>query len=306
MLLFGACTLHPYCTEPHPPQTDCRTVSGKKGAGSRPTSSQAGGGGGGGEQGGERQRQRRKSVDSERGSEAGGRKSAGGGAVLSRLEQHERMLAERERERRESALGNTRLSVAGRQPSRSDLRPRSVTDDSDREPVPSYMRSTSASIKKEKPVATSPAGERVRRRSATSQSQGDLRRLDRSAADSSSEEEAAGWAGQAGKHSRAASQDRRHTPDRSGPGRAKSERDLSRVARVNLGGGGRESGPGRQRTKMKTTTIISSEGSVVVQQPPHQPQLTTRGSEAVDVTRAPLSRQLAEVSEANMWIVLVS
>ena len=50
----------------------------------------------------------------------------------------------------------------------------------------------------------------------------------------------------------------------------------------------------RMRTKMKTTTIISNDGAVVVKHP--EPQFSVRGTEAVDVTRAPLSRQLAEVS----------
>ena len=64
----------------------------------------------------ERLRQRRKSIDerSDRGSEYGGSRSEYGGSrkgsakspgpggqVLSRLEQHEKMLADRERERRE-------------------------------------------------------------------------------------------------------------------------------------------------------------------------------------------------------------
>merc|ERR1719510_1776795 len=115
-------------------------------------------------------RERRKSIDerSDRGSDYGGRKgsakSPGPGGVLSRLEQHERMLAERERERRE----HQRLVSLGRAPSRGELRPRSVTEtESDRD-LPSYMRSTSASSKKEKltggPVAG--PGERARRRSS--------------------------------------------------------------------------------------------------------------------------------------------
>ena len=66
--------------------------------------------------------------------------------ISTRLEQHERMLAERERERREASRS---AGLGHRQPSRTDLRPRSVAEDSDRD-VPSYMRSTSASIKKEK------------------------------------------------------------------------------------------------------------------------------------------------------------
>eukprot|EP00092_Neocalanus_flemingeri_P048721 GFUD01055708.1.p1 GENE.GFUD01055708.1~~GFUD01055708.1.p1 ORF type:complete len:275 (-),score=58.93 GFUD01055708.1:24-848(-) len=215
----------------------------------------------------------------------------------SRLEQHERMLAEREKERREAQ----RLISMGRQSSRSDLRPKSVTDDSDRD-LPSYMRSTSASIKKEKLVVTGPP-ERTRRRSVThhTQSQNDLRRIDRDA-DSSSEEDS--WT-----KNRSSSQDRRVNQDnvRTVPSRAKSERDLSRVARVNVSasardvssGGSGSSNPGqRQRTKMKTTTIISNDGAMVVNPP--EPQYAVRGTEAVDVTRAPLSRQLAQRCGAKM------
>ena len=244
-------------------------------------------------------RERRKSVDerSDRGSEYGGRKgsakSPGPGGVLSRLEQHERMLAERERERRE----HQRLVSLGRAPSRGELRPRSVTEtESDRD-LPSYMRSTSASSKKEKltggPVAGAGQGERSRRRSSTghTQSQGDLRRISGDLQDTSSEEDAS-WS----KH-RATSSDRRHLGDRqAGPGRAKSERDLSRVARVNLSASSREgvaTPVQKARAKMKTTTIISGDGAVVVKHP--EPQFSARGTEAVDVTRAPLSRQLAEV-----------
>jgi len=242
---------------------------------------------------------RRKSIDDR--SDHGGRKGStkSPAPMGSRLEQHERMLAERERERREAQ----RLISMGRQPSRSDLRPKSVTDDSDRD-LPSYMRSTSASIKKEKLVATGPS-ERTRRRSQThhTQSQNDLRRIDRDA-DSSSEEDS--WS-----KNRSSSQDRRGNQDamRNVPGRAKSERDLSRVARVNVsssardissgGSGSGSSNPGpRQRTKMKTTTIISNDGAMVVNQP--EPQYAVRGTEAVDVTRAPLSRQLAQRCGAKM------
>ena len=239
-------------------------------------------------------RERRKSIDerSDRGSDYGGRKgsakSPGPGGVLSRLEQHERMLAERERERRE----HQRLVSLGRAPSRGELRPRSVTEtESDRD-LPSYMRSTSASSKKEKltgaPVAG--PGERARRRSSSghTQSQGDLRRISGELQDTSSEEDAS-WT----KH-RATSSDRRA----GGPGRAKSERDLSRVARVNLSAGSSSrdnvAAPVQKaRAKMKTTTIISNDGAVVVKHP--EPQYSARGTEAVDVTRAPLSRQLAEV-----------
>eukprot|EP00092_Neocalanus_flemingeri_P014006 GFUD01015108.1.p1 GENE.GFUD01015108.1~~GFUD01015108.1.p1 ORF type:complete len:974 (+),score=215.91 GFUD01015108.1:67-2922(+) len=243
---------------------------------------------------------RRKSIDdrSERGDHPGRKQSSKSPAPMgSRLEQHERMLAEREKERREAQ----RLISMGRQSSRSDLRPKSVTDDSDRD-LPSYMRSTSASIKKEKLVVTGPP-ERTRRRSVThhTQSQNDLRRIDRDA-DSSSEEDS--WT-----KNRSSSQDRRVNQDnvRTVPSRAKSERDLSRVARVNVSasardvssGGSGSSNPGqRQRTKMKTTTIISNDGAMVVNPP--EPQYAVRGTEAVDVTRAPLSRQLAQRCGAKM------
>jgi len=289
-------------------------VSGKKGAGplmsstpTRPASSQS--------SDNERIRQRRKSIDdrSDRGSEYGGSRSEYGGSrkgsskspgpVLSRLEQHERMLAERERERRDQ---QRLVSMGQRSSSRGDLRPKSVTEtESDRD-LPSYMRSTSASIKKEKLTGggggSNPV-DRVRRRSSThhhTQSQGDLRRISGVDQDTSSEEDMS-WS----KHHRSSSQDRRNGDMRPGPGRAKSERDLSRVARVNLGSGGGSrdnvSTPvqQKQRTKMKTTTIISGDGAVVVNNPDH-PQFAVRGTEAVDVTRAPLSRQLAERCGAKM------
>ena len=214
------------------------------------------------------------------------------------------MLAERERERREAQ----RLVSMGRQPSKTDLRPKSaMTDDSDRD-LPSYMRSTSASVKKEKLVMSPP--ERVRRRSSSgyTQSQGDLRMGGREE-ESSSEED-----GRAKR--RSGSMDRRagrESPGRGIAGRAKSERDLSRVAKVKVAGQVRAEGPmqpqqmGRPRTKLKTTTIIStgSDGAMVVSQPPERtermerpertPQYSVKGTEAVDVTRAPLSRQLAQV-----------
>jgi len=251
---------------------------------------------------------RRKSIDekSDRGIERKmSTKSPGpGGPVLSRLEQHERMLAERERERRETQ----RLASMGRQTSKGDLRPKSVTDDSDNRDLPSYMRSTSASVKKEKMVSPP---ERVRRRSTTqyTQSQNDLRRIDREE-ETSSEDDGRG-------KKRSSSTDRRmgrDSPGRSGisssamlPGRAKSERDLSRVAKVKVSGQVREAAMqpqqiARMRTKMKTTTIISNDGAMTVSPPsqPSPPQYAVKGTEAVDVTRAPLSRQLAQRCGAKM------
>ena len=177
------------------------------------------------------------------------------------------------------------------------------------------MRSTSAARNKEKlggtPGPSNPV-DRVRRRSSHAhhtQSQGDLRRISGGDLQDTSSEEDMTW-----RSPRATSQDRRNAPRASpqearsqGPGRAKSERDLSRVARVNLNGGGsrgehasREAAVhtptrGQQRMKLKTTTIISGDGAVVVKPPETQPQYAVRGTEAVDVTRAPLSRQLAEV-----------
>jgi len=294
-------------------------VSGKKGGSgpmmsstpTRPVSSQS--------SDNERFRQRRKSIDdrSDRGSEYGGSRSEYGGSrseyggsrkgsssakspgpVLSRLEQHEKMLAERERERRE----HQRMLSMGRASSRQDLRPKSVTEtESDRD-LPSYMRSTSASSKREKLVGNGPV-DRVRRRSSThhhTQSQGDLRRISGVDQDTSSEEDMS-WS----KH-RSTSQDRRHGDSRTAPGRAKSERDLSRVARVNLSSAGSRDNVStptaqKQRTKMKTTTLISGDGAVVVNPPETQhPQFAVRGTEAVDVSRAPLSRQLAERCGAKM------
>jgi len=246
------------------------------------------------------ERHRRKSIDmrEDRGLERRrSTKSPGPSQPLSRLEQHERMLAERERERREAQ----RLASLGRQPSKSDLRPKSVTDDSDRD-LPSYMRSTSASVKKEKLV--SPGPERVRRRSVSqyTQSQQDLR-IDRDE-ETSSEDDGRG-------KKRSSSTDRRgrESPGRGSlAGRAKSERDLSRVAKVKVAGQVRSEVGAmqpqqmgqRMRTKMKTTTIISTDGAMVVSQPPGTPQYSVKGTEAVDVTRAPLSRQLAQRCGAKM------
>ena len=222
------------------------------------------------------------------------------------------MLAERERERREQ---QRLVSLGQRSSSRGELRPKSVTEtESDRD-LPSYMRSTSASVKKEKPAEKGGGPvERIRRRSSQhhhqSQSQGDLRRISGvQDQDTSSEEDMeARW------KQRSASQDRRHGAERPGPGRAKSERDLSRVARVNLGSRDNVSQASRgdtptqvrgQRMKMKTTTIISGDGAVVVKPPETQPQYAVRGTEAVDVTRAPLSRQLAEVCRPKDRIIRV-
>ena len=79
---------------------------------------------------------------------------------------------------------------------------------------------------------------------------------------------------------------------------------MSRVAKVKVAGQVRSEGVAmqpqqmggqRMRTKMKTTTIISTDGAMVVSQPPGTPQYSVKGTEAVDVTRAPLSRQLAQV-----------
>ncbi|XP_023335709.1 mitogen-activated protein kinase-binding protein 1 isoform X3 [Eurytemora carolleeae] len=269
---------------PSPPNN----VSGKKGSvsGSRPMSSSD-------VDRPDRQRlmERRKSVDDRRSSI----KSPAGEKPLSRLEQHERMLAERERERREASRS---AGLGHRQPSRTDLRPRSVAEDSDRD-VPSYMRSTSASIKKEK-LGNSPI-DKIRRKSAAnySKSTNDLSGTTREEETSSEEEVRL--------RKRSLSQDRHgESSSRNGPIRAKSERDLSRVAKVKVssreegGGTSGASTPTKQRTKMKTTTIISNNGAMVVNAPPELPFLSARGSEAVDVTRAKLTRQLAERTNLKM------
>jgi len=256
---------------------------------------------------------RRKSIDDRMG---GGKGSSG---VLSRLEQHERMLAERERERRLVSMGGN--AGGSNRGSRGEglSRPKSVTDDSDRDlPVPSYMRSTSASVRKEKMGGgsgiSSGVPDRQRRKSGRenySQSQGDLRMSSHFAMedDSSSDEEGMNLQGKGGK--RSSSSDRRQrgqgrgtthgmgSKDQQavsqGPHRAKSERDLSRVAKVKLGGQTQS-----QRTKMKTTTIISGDGGARVLSAPGPAQgmlvpqgmPVNQGVEAVDVTRAPFSSQL--------------
>jgi len=68
------------------------------------------------------------------------------------------------------------------------------------------------------------------------------------------------------------------------------------------GGTSGASTPTKQRTKMKTTTIISNNGAMVVNAPPELPFLSARGSEAVDVTRAKLTRQLAERTNLKMQV----
>jgi len=211
--------------------------------------------------------------------------------VQSRLEQHERMLQDREKERREAA----RMQALGRQPSKAELRPNSAAD-SDRD-LPSYMRSTSASVKKEKLVA--PVVGNTRRKSITqhAKSTNDLQRI--GDMDSSSDEETSK------SRRRSSSQDRRGGPVRESPGRnipsrARSERDLSKVTKVKVLGPPKEALVYKQRTKMKTTTIISNDGAMTVNQPtlaveppsPAHINGVSRGSE--EVTRAPLSRELAE------------
>ena len=71
-------------------------------------------------------------------------------------------------------------------------------------------------------------------------------------------------------------------------------------SREDGGGTSGTSTPTKQRTKMKTTTIISNNGAMVVN--PELPLLTARGSEAVDVTRAKLTRQLAERTNLKMQV----
>jgi len=232
-----------------------------------------------------RLQERRRSVDDQRRNSL---KSPMGDKPMSRLEQHERMLADRERERRE---GQRAAGLGHRSSSRSDLsRPKSVAGEVDDRDMPSYMRSTSASVKKEKAGGPPGPAERIRRKSSTvySKSTNDLRGPSaRDHEETSSEEEVK-------LRKRSTSQDRQER----GPIRAKSERDLSRVAKVKLGSSGQsESGTStptqrQQRTKMKTTTLISNDGAVVVKQA--EPMMSAKGTEAVDVTRAKLSKQLAD------------
>jgi hypothetical protein len=212
-------------------------------------------------------------------------------------EQHEKMLQDRERERRES----TRMQGLGRANSKQELmRPNSAIDN-DRD-VPSYMRSTSASIKKEKSV-TAPV-DKGRRKSITqhAKSTNDLRRVDRDD-DSTSEDD------NHRSRQRSSSQDRRgivrlrESPGRNVPSRARSERDLSKVTKVKVQAPSKDVLVCKQRTKMKTTTIISNNGAIIVNQPlinaaePHVENVN--GNNGVvrmtgEVTRAPLSRELAE------------
>lgn len=83
----------------------------------------------------------------------------------------------------------------------------------------------------------------------------------------------------------------RESPGRNGaPVRARSERDLSKVTTVKVGQAqGKEAMLYKQRTKMKTTTIISNNGTMIVNQP-----VARGGGGRGEVTTAPLSRELAE------------
>jgi len=223
--------------------------------------------------------------------------SSSSSPVQSRLEQHEKMLQEREKERRETA----RMQALGRQPSKTELRPTSAAD-SDNRDVPSYMRATSASVKKEKLVAPL---DKTRRKSITqhAKSTNDLQRI--GDMDSSSDEETNR------SRRRSSSQDRRgpmrESPGRNVPSRARSERDLSKVTKVKVVGPPKEALVYKQRTKMKTTTIISNDGAMTVNQPllavepPSPAQMNGGGGVAVgssrmseEVTRAPLSKELAQ------------
>ena len=111
--------------------------------------------------------------------------------------------------------------------------------------------------------------------------------------DTSSEEEQGGRT-----RRRSSSTDRRgpvvkprESPGRNGaPVRARSERDLSKVTTVKVGQAqGKEAMLYKQRTKMKTTTIISNNGTMIVNQP-----VARGGGGRGEVTTAPLSRELAE------------
>jgi len=249
-----------------------------------------------------RLQERRKSVSDDRRHSI---KSPMGDKPMSRLEQHERMLADRERERREGARS---AGLGSRQPSRTDLRPKpEETADPN---LPSYMRSTSASVKKEAAVASRKQekgynmADRIRRKSSSySKSTNDLRGPTRDEETSSEDDSRA--------RKRSASQDRKLEPviSRPGPLRAKSERDLSRVAKVKVGSGALVSTestssqsinniPSKLRTKMKTTTLISNDGGAMVVSP--QPLIYQKGSEAVDVTRARLTMQLAQRTNFKM------
>jgi len=248
-----------------------------------------------------RLQERRKSLSDDRRHSI---KSPMGDKPVSRLEQHERMLAERERERREGARS---AGLGNRQPSRSDLR--SKSEDAPDPNLPSYMRSTSASVNKEAAVASRKQekgylNDRIRRKSSSySKSTNDLRGPTRDEETSSEDDSRS--------RKRSASQDRKMEPviSRPGPLRAKSERDLTRVAKVKVGSGGLVSTestssqsinniPAKLRTKMKTTTLISNDGGAMVVNP--QPLIYQKGSEAVDVTRARLTMQLAQRTNFKM------
>jgi len=281
-----------------------------------------------------------------------------GGRPLSRLEQHERMLAERERER---ASGRSNQGTPGPQ-----QRPRSAASmsaiDTDNADVPSYMRSTSASTRKEKVLTASTTSRgkdpsanrsRIRRNSSTSKSVTDICSELRDV-ESSSEEDHHHQPNHrkrsqhGGGHksnispSKAYShmdisqsghndapqpiiKNNHHNNLNSGPGgyltSPSGGHPYSPAGHLNSVGGGNISSPasdtpppldGHQqqherkytpgRAKLKTTTIISNDGSVVMNPaapPPGDPSSqhintsVSGQSDADDVTRSRLTRNLA-------------
>jgi len=268
--------------------------------------------------------------------------SSTGGSTMSRLEQHERMLAARERERIEKERGEISSRNSNHH---SQQRPRSAAstpgpEDPRGDDVPSYMRSTSASTRKEKVIAqqqaekqsrnTSGNRSRIRRNSSTSKSVTNLSGIE--PVDSSSEEEVR-LLGSASKHQRqrARSQDRSggHLLQQGQPGmdpRIHPGRSPKAYSHMDISQSNREipqpimkhspstDQPSQEerrygRAKLKTTTIISNDGSVVMNQPSpsqlQQPEMLlspagSTTSDADDVTRSKLTRQLAQRTKVKV------
>ncbi|XP_059095788.1 mitogen-activated protein kinase-binding protein 1-like isoform X3 [Tigriopus californicus] len=193
--------------------------------------------------------------------------------------------------------------------------------------IPSYMKSTSASSKKERPVGAVAPQNGKRRSSVSSvggaQSIGDLRQIIKVDDDSSSEETNRDSSSHSRRRSN--SQDRRGgTLERSPRNRmggsisnlsssgspshpsvagnlSRSERDLTKVTKVRVRSSPKEDSvtvnqPPRQRTKMKTTTMIVNEPISTSTSSP----MSHRGD--IDVVRAPLNWQLAEATAKSLQL----
>eukprot|EP00095_Tigriopus_kingsejongensis_P003257 maker-scaffold69_size418775-snap-gene-2.28 protein:Tk03257 transcript:maker-scaffold69_size418775-snap-gene-2.28-mRNA-1 annotation:"mitogen-activated protein kinase-binding protein 1-like isoform x2" len=219
---------------------------------------------------------------------------------------------------RKSERGNPKMT---RRVSRENL---STTPTNDS--IPSYMKSTSASAKKERPTGGVVVPQNGRRRSSVGQAQsiGDLRQIIKVEDDSSSEETNLDSSGHSRRRSN--SNDRRSaTLERSPRTRlggsthnltspnsqahpsnhSRSERDLSKVTKVRVRSSPKNEvsplsqGSNRPRGKMKTTTMIVNDPSGPVS---HYSQPPMDYNPSIDVVRAPLNWQLAEATARSLQL----